>query len=347
MATTRGIQTNLVFVRTGRYIASSLYISKIKNPYSTAAVLFQIFCNRHEKIVYNKSTVMTPPQLDARILHQCSPASQVSAANAILIVDVDCINLVSSCPGRWLEYYSLQFGNHSIRIIMSSRPISSWSSLNIGLQKSSEESSSMKRQFREEAHRITKYLEGVHHSQKQSHAQTNYSETVLKLSKVGQEPQVHLKRPPPPKIYSSNRDMVLRRQEDTIAAMNKNTFTEHDLNHRKRAHNREVSRVAVLNSVNNNSFLCCLLEQKTVCSNLLLPNKLLAAILLMTVVYYHSQVLSGTAPMPKDILFPQKASHQSVLTLTGMLACPDARIPPPSVPRRQKWLGGGVGWAPS
>lgn len=67
----------------------------------------------------------------------------------------------------------------------------------------------------------------------------------------------------------------------------------------------------------------------------------------MTLVYYQSQVLSGTAPMPKDILFPQQASHQSVLALTGMLACPDARIPPPIVPRRQKWLGGDVGWAPS
>lgn len=51
--------------------------------------------------------------------------------------------------------------------------------------------------------------------------------------------------------------------------------------------------------------------------------------------------------MPKDILFPQKASHQSVLALTGMLACPDARIPPPNVPRRQKWLGEDVGWAPN
>ena len=149
---------------------------------------------------------------------------------------------------------------------MSSRPISSWSSLNIGLQKSSEESSSVKRQFREEAHRITKYLEGVHHSQKQSHAQTNYSETVLKLSKVGQEPQAYLKRPPPTRIYSSNHDMVVRRQEDTIAGMNKNAFTEHDFNHRKRAHNREVSRVAVLNSVKTNSFYTICWNKSTIAS---------------------------------------------------------------------------------
>ena len=130
-----------------------------------------------------------------------------------------------------------------------SRPVSQWSAVNIGLQKPSEETKSVNDQFREEAHRVTKYLAGVHHSQKQSHAQTNYSETILKLRKVGQEPQVYVKRPPPVRTFSSNHDMVVRRQEDTTEAMNKNAFAEHDLNHRKRAYNREVGRVAVVNSV--------------------------------------------------------------------------------------------------
>ena len=49
--------------------------------------------------------------------------------------------------------------------------------------------------------------------------------------------------------------------------------------------------------------------------------------------------------MPKDILFPQNASHQSVLALTGTLACPDASKQPPNVQKQKKWLGEGTGWA--
>ena len=48
--------------------------------------------------------------------------------------------------------------------------------------------------------------------------------------------------------------------------------------------------------------------------------------------------------MPKDILYPQKASHQQVLALTGALKMPNPHIEPPEVPRRKKWLGDDAGW---
>lgn len=130
-----------------------------------------------------------------------------------------------------------------------SRPVSQFSAANIGLQKPSRETNSVREQFKEEAQRVSKYLEGVHHSQKQSHAQVNYSETVSKLSRLDQEPQPYVRRPPEPKTYSSSHNMMLRLQSDTAAEMNRNAYVEHDLNQRKRAYNREVGRVAVVNSV--------------------------------------------------------------------------------------------------
>jgi hypothetical protein len=130
-----------------------------------------------------------------------------------------------------------------------SRPVSQWSAVNIGLQKPSYESDSVKAQFREEAQAVTKYLKGVHHSQKQSHAQVNYSETVTKLSKLAKDSIPYVKEPRPPKIHSSSHAMVVSRQNETIESMKKNAFLEHDLNSRKRAYNRQVGRVAIVNSV--------------------------------------------------------------------------------------------------
>ncbi len=55
-------------------------------------------------------------------------------------------------------------------------------------------------------------------------------------------------------------------------------------------------------------------------------------------------VLAGTAPMPKPMLYPQKATHVQILAMTGNLKAPNANIVPPLVQRNKKWLGDGVGW---
>lgn len=54
--------------------------------------------------------------------------------------------------------------------------------------------------------------------------------------------------------------------------------------------------------------------------------------------------MNGTAPIPKHQLYPQKASHQQILAMTGSLKAPDARIIPPRMAKTRKWLGDGVGW---
>ena len=48
--------------------------------------------------------------------------------------------------------------------------------------------------------------------------------------------------------------------------------------------------------------------------------------------------------MPKDYLYPQKATHSQILAMTGSLKAPDPNIVPPLIPRGRKWLGEGIGW---
>ena len=57
-----------------------------------------------------------------------------------------------------------------------------------------------------------------------------------------------------------------------------------------------------------------------------------------------NEIMAGSAPMPKHVLFAQKMNHNQILAMTGSLAAPDARNIPPLVPKRKKWLGEGVGW---
>ena len=57
-----------------------------------------------------------------------------------------------------------------------------------------------------------------------------------------------------------------------------------------------------------------------------------------------NEVMAGTAPPPKYVLFPQKMNHSQMLAMTKSIAAPDARIPAPSVKVGKKWGGDGVGW---
>lgn len=54
--------------------------------------------------------------------------------------------------------------------------------------------------------------------------------------------------------------------------------------------------------------------------------------------------MNGTAALPGKVLYPQKATHEQILALTGTLKAPNANIVPPPVPRNKKWLGDGIGW---
>lgn len=56
------------------------------------------------------------------------------------------------------------------------------------------------------------------------------------------------------------------------------------------------------------------------------------------------QEMTGRTPLPREFLYPQKASHQQILSLTGSIIMPDPFKTAPSVPRPKRWLGNDVGW---
>jgi hypothetical protein len=56
------------------------------------------------------------------------------------------------------------------------------------------------------------------------------------------------------------------------------------------------------------------------------------------------QILQGTAPMPKHVLYPLKATHDQILAMTGARTAPDANKIPAAVPKPKRWLGDGIGW---
>lgn len=56
-------------------------------------------------------------------------------------------------------------------------------------------------------------------------------------------------------------------------------------------------------------------------------------------------IIKGTAPIPKHCVFPQKATHDQILVLTGDYVSKDANVIPPVIPRpNKKWFGEEKGW---
>lgn len=188
--------------------------------------------------------------------------------------------------------------------------MSEFSAANIGLKPPSKAAASMDAQFREEARVVTNYLQGIHHSQKLGHPQTNYSETVSKLSKIDREtgeyePRMTTMRSAPQPKWGTAHETLMSKNDEQVRNMNEYVKAECQWNQRKRAYNKETGRVAVVNNI-----------------------------------------ISGRSKPPEGggPLFPVGASHLQLLTLTKSFAAPDARIPAPPMPKTRKWLGEGVGW---
>ena len=55
--------------------------------------------------------------------------------------------------------------------------------------------------------------------------------------------------------------------------------------------------------------------------------------------------ISDTTNKDREHIFPQNASHQQVLALTGTLSMSDPHIKPPPIPIAKRWMGDDVGWA--
>lgn len=159
--------------------------------------------------------------------------------------------------------------------------------------------------FEKEAAEVSEFLRGVHHSRKIAHQQVNYSQTVAKLGKFQQEVPVYLKQ------EESNHNTTMGFG---------NTATGYKL---KEFNDRMSNYIVQEKDMNDRKRLFNREAGRKAVVN---------------------KIIDGTAPMPKPLLFPQKATHTQILALTGTLKAPDARIVPPRIERGKKWLGDGVGW---
>lgn len=109
----------------------------------------------------------------------------------------------------------------------------------------------MKQHFKQEAGQVTEYLQGIHHARKIGHMQVNYSETVDRMSKAQAAKPVVLpsREQPAGKLTSKQTAADQMQYTELMSTMNANVSKEQNLNFRKRLHNREVGRKAIINDV--------------------------------------------------------------------------------------------------
>jgi hypothetical protein len=160
--------------------------------------------------------------------------------------------------------------------------------------------------FEREAVEISGFLRGIHHSRKIAHQQVNYSDTVSKLGKFQQEVPVYIEK------------------RDEVDHNSSSGFGSTAAGYKAKEFNEKMSQYIVGEKDMN--------DRKRI-YNREVGRKAVV-----------NKIIDGTAPMPKPLLFPQKATHTQILALSGTLKAPDARIVPPRIDRGKKWLGDGVGW---
>lgn len=187
---------------------------------------------------------------------------------------------------------------------------SPFSATMIGAHTDTSKEALVRKHFREEAQQVSNHLQGVHHTRKLAYMQVDYSDTVQKLGKSQEHVPLTLSTARPevvskPTSTNTSNDQI--REREHMNSMKEALVHERFINERKRLYNREVGRVAIVN-----------------------------------------EVLKGTGaghgPPVIDHIFPQKASHNQILAMTGTLKAPNPHIIPPEVPRSKKWHGDGIGW---
>ena len=118
----------------------------------------------------------------------------------------------------------------------------------------------MRQHFKEEAGQVTQYLQGIHHARKIGHMQVNYGDTVEKMSasQASKGPTSHVPQTEPgtasipgghSKPQSKNTAADQLAYSQLVSQMNQQVQSEQSLNHRKRLHNREVGRKALIHDV--------------------------------------------------------------------------------------------------
>eukprot|EP01040_Poterioochromonas_malhamensis_P002152 gene2152-2293_t len=169
--------------------------------------------------------------------------------------------------------------------------------------------------FIQEAREITAYIKDIHHSRKISHQQVNYPETVQKLSNILSEKSFQ--------SFSSGNQLnqpMARTETDFHKSMNLEARTMKLKEHQQKM----IDHMKTERHIN---------ERKR------LYNREIGRKAVV------NQILSGSGPLTKSPIFPQKASHEQILAITGTLHAPNPFLIPPEVPRPKKWRGDGEGWS--
>ena len=185
---------------------------------------------------------------------------------------------------------------------------STLSAVNIGLTNTNDRHAELRRYFKEEAREVTEHMKGVHHARKLPDMQTQYGETVEKMSTFVAQRPTYLQKTDlagtglkPPAHHGEGSQM---KYDEFMNSMKASAHSEHDLNSRRLRYNKEMGRKASVDGI-----------------------------------------IVGESPMPKEYLFAQGQSHTAILAQTGSLHMPDSRIEPPYIPKGRKWVSDGVGYS--
>lgn len=108
-----------------------------------------------------------------------------------------------------------------------------------------------RKDFKQESREVLKYCQGIHHSRKNAHSQSNYPSTVEKLSHFQSNVPIAFKPLPsgiPPQEKPVTQYRVMKESE-FMDSMKSNLNNETFINGRKRYYNMQVGRKAVVNEV--------------------------------------------------------------------------------------------------
>ena len=141
----------------------------------------------------------------------------------------------------------------------SIKSVSQFAATEIGQGRTVDARVGFKTHFKDEAAKVTEYLQGIHHARKLDFMQVGYSDTITKLSKMQSNVPVALTREDE-SIHASNKvtsknsmseSVKLRQWEE---GMSKTIAKESHDNLMKRYENREKGRKATVNEIMSGRF---------------------------------------------------------------------------------------------
>ena len=183
----------------------------------------------------------------------------------------------------------------------------------------------IKQQFREESKVILQALQGIHHARKLDFMQVSYGDTVTKLSVMQGRKPVTLD------ASASSYSMKDALSHSTASSSSATSAHNDSANvHTHSFNNNQTNKIMKMKefqqTINNTIESEHHLNMKKRLYNREIGRKAVV-----------NQIMAGTAPMPKHVLFAQKMNHNQILAMTGTLCAPDPRKEPPAVAQRKKY----------